>query len=67
MYDLIKVMAAALLMPLPFLFLLVALGLVWIALGWRRLGLSVSSRPFIFVIPAKSGISQGLALCVRFR
>jgi hypothetical protein len=42
MYDLIKVMAAALLMPLPFLFLLVGLGLASIALGWRRLGLGVS-------------------------
>jgi len=42
MYDLIKVMAPALLMPLPFLLLLVGLGLALIALGWRRFGFSVS-------------------------
>ncbi|MBE0484488.1 MAG: YdcF family protein [Bacterioplanes sp.] len=40
MYDLIKVMAAAWLMPLPFLLLLTGLGWVLLVLGWRRLGLA---------------------------
>ncbi|MBD3822495.1 MAG: hypothetical protein IE914_09605 [Thiotrichales bacterium] len=40
MYDLIKVMAAAWLMPLPFLLLLTGLGWVLFWLGRRRLGLA---------------------------
>lgn len=42
MYDLIKVMAAALLMPLPFLLLLTCLGWVLLVFVWRRFGLLIS-------------------------
>lgn len=40
MYDLIKVMVAALFMPLPLLLLLSGLGSVLLLFGWRRLGLA---------------------------